>query len=63
MLFSVSRVSGHSKEVAVVEQRGRNGEHSAKKGDQQELVAQESEPVSEGAGASSITIAVQDFSS
>ena len=63
VLFSVSRVSGHSKEVAVVEQRGRNGEHPVMKGDQLELVAQESEPVSEGAGASSITSAITDFSS
>ena len=37
----------------MVEQRGTSGEHSVNKGGQREFVAQESEPVSEGAGASS----------
>ena len=42
------------RELAMVEQRGTSGEHSVNKGGQREFVTQESEPVSEGAGASSV---------
>ena len=51
------------RELAMVEPRGKSGEHSANKGDQREFVIQESEPLSEGAGASSIIDVRQDFSS